>query len=72
MCNDGQVRLHDGIHVDSWSGVLEVCFNQRWGTVITTANEDNILAGVFCHQLGYLTGKWYTEYAGSQRKHVYL
>ena len=57
VCNDGQIRLQDGIHLDSWTGILEVCFNQRWGAVISSVDADAPLAQVLCRQLGYLSGK---------------
>ena len=55
-CNDGDVRVVGG---DSErEGRLEVCFNQRWGTV----NGDgwsSVDTQVACRQLGYETsGKW--------------
>ena len=55
-CSDGDVRVVGG---DSeWEGRLEVCFNQRWGTV----NGDgwsSVDTQVTCRQLGYETsGKW--------------
>ena len=49
-CLDGDVRLVDGD--TDYSGLLEVCFNQRWGTV----NGDgwsNVDTQVVCKQLGY-------------------
>ena len=51
-CLDGDVRLVDGN--TNFSGLVEVCSNQRWGTV----NGDgwsNADAQVVCKQLGYLS-----------------
>jgi len=51
-CLDGDVRLVDGN--TNYTGLVEVCFNQRWGTV----NGDgwsNVDAQVACKQLGYLS-----------------
>ena len=48
-CSDGQLRLVSGVHLDGERGVLQVCFNQRWGIV------DNYVDAVpvACQQLGY-------------------
>ena len=59
-CNDGDIRL---IHGDTeYDGLVEVCFNQRWGTV----NGDgwsSVDAQVVCRQLGYSTeGKYIHTY----------
>ena len=49
-CNDGELRLVEGR--TEWKGRLEVCLNQRWGTVSSdgwmTANTQ-----VVCRDLGY-------------------
>ena len=51
-CLDGDVRLVDGD--TEYSGLVEVCFSQRWGTV----NGDGWSSAdtqVVCKQLGYQT-----------------
>ena len=48
-CGDGQIRLMNGGQVDERSGVLQVCFYQRWG--IVQNYFDSI--GIVCRQLGY-------------------
>ena len=49
-CEDGEVRLQDGI--DSSNGRVEVCQYRTWGAVCTDGwNRDD--AKVVCHQLGY-------------------
>ena len=49
-CRDGEVRLTEG--ENEWEGRLEVCLNQRWGTVSDDGwSEDN--AQVVCRDLGY-------------------
>lgn len=47
---DGDVQLVDGD--TEWEGRLEVCFNQRWGTVGGEA-WDATETEVVCRQLGY-------------------
>ena len=49
-CVDGQIRLMEG--EGEWEGRLEICYNERWGTVggdkWTQTNSD-----VVCKALGY-------------------
>ena len=47
---DGDIQLVDGD--TGWEGRLEVCFNQRWGTVGGEA-WDSTETEVVCRQLGY-------------------
>ena len=55
VCYDGDVRLVNGSrpHV----GRVEVCFNERWGTVcddyIGNGDWNTSEADVVCRQLGY-------------------
>ena len=51
-CLDGDLRLVDGD--TKYSGLVEVCFSQRWGTV----NGDgwtSVDTQIVCKQLGYLS-----------------
>ena len=49
-CIDGSIRLVDG--ETEWEGRLEVCFNQRWGTV-GGETWDSTETDVVCRELGY-------------------
>ena len=53
LCEDGDVRLVGGSK--EGEGLVEVCINNRWGTVCGGRNSqwDNDEAAVVCHQLGY-------------------
>ena len=58
-CSDGDLKL---VGDSEREGRLEVCFNQRWGTV----NGDgwsSIDTEVACRQLGYSTSGITKEYA---------
>lgn len=50
MCQDGEIRLRDGR--TSADGRVEICFNERWGTVCDDqfGREE---AAVVCRQQGY-------------------
>jgi len=47
-CRDGDVRLVNGNH--SLEGLLEVCFNNVWGTVCSNGFDSDD-AQVICNQL---------------------
>lgn len=53
LCEDGDVRLSGGGKESE--GLVEICVNNRWGTVCGDGNSDwgNDEAAVVCHQLGY-------------------
>ena len=57
-CKDGDLKLVGGISENE--GRLEVCFDQRWGTI----NGDGWThtdTQVACRQLGYSTSGTYTR-----------
>ena len=49
-CADGDIQLVDG--ESEWKGTLQVCFNQRWGTV-NGEGWDSTETEVVCRELGY-------------------
>ena len=57
FCSHGDLRLVGG--PSQYEGIVEVCFNEVWGTVCTTDDEDlhtyftAIDANVVCRQLGH-------------------
>jgi hypothetical protein len=61
VCQDGQVRLMGGKTANRADGRVEICFNDRWGTVC----DDNFgveEAAVVCRQQGFpAEGLHYTE-----------
>ena len=50
-CRDGEVRLTEG--ENELEGRLEMCFNQRWGTVSDDGGWSEASAQVVCSDLGY-------------------
>ena len=48
-CNEGSVRLRDG--VSGTEGRVEICVNNEWGTVCEQTWEDSD-ASVVCRMLG--------------------
>ena len=52
VCTDGDIRLVDGPTGRNYSGRVEVCRNEQWGTVCDDA-WDNTDASVACRQLGF-------------------
>jgi len=52
LCEDGDIRLVNGFI--EYEGHLEVCFDQKWGTVNGNGWSDNDTR-VVCRQLGYQT-----------------
>ena len=49
-CVDGELRLVEG--ETEWEGRLEVCFNQRWGTVGNDGWTE-VNSQVMCNAFGY-------------------
>ena len=49
-CHNGDVRLSEG--QTEWEGRLELCLNQRWGTVGSNG-QTAINSQVVCNALGY-------------------
>ena len=49
-CVDGALRLVEG--ETKWEGRLEVCFNQRWGTV-SNDGWTEVNSQVVCNAFGY-------------------
>ena len=62
VCQDGQIRLVEGKTPNKADGRVEICFNDRWGTVC----DDNFgvqEAAVVCRQQGFpAEGLHYTEF----------
>ena len=52
ICEDGDVKLVGGIN--GTQGVVEVCYNNAWGTVCNSRFGTNE-ALVICNQLGFRT-----------------
>lgn len=50
VCSLGDVRLYGG--PSNSSGIIEVCLNNRWGTICSTY-LNNRLANIICGQLGF-------------------
>ncbi len=52
QCQDGSVRLVDGVDGSPNEGRVEICMGDHWGTVCddSWSNED---AAVVCNQMGY-------------------
>ena len=61
VCEDGQIRLIGGRTATRADGRVEICFNDRWGTVC----DDNFgvqEAAVVCRQQGFpAEGLYYTD-----------
>ena len=55
---DGDIQLVDG--ETEWKGKLEVCFDQRWGTV-SGEGWDSADTEVVCRELGYQSTGMYCE-----------
>ena len=43
------------------AGIVEVYFNNQWGTICRSSYNDDAAATVVCHQLGYSEGRKSTE-----------
>ena len=57
MCENGDIRLVAGDTIeDVRSGRVEVCWDDRWGTVCDQSWSDND-ATVVCRELGISSGK---------------
>ena len=50
-CTSGAVRLVNGS--TSYEGRVEVCINNRWGTICADDNWDSLDTLVTCYQLGH-------------------
>lgn len=57
-CMDGDIQLVDG--ETEWRGRLQVCFDQRWGTV-SGEGWDSADTEVVCRELGYQSAGGYFE-----------
>ena len=51
-CSDGDVRLMNDGQPSAMEGIVEICFNNTYGTVCND-KWDRLNAGVVCRQLGY-------------------
>ena len=70
VCNNGDVRLRDG--VCEREGRVEVCLDDRWGTVCDDGWDSNE-ASVVCGQLGYArTGVMLMEGWGTKLEMMFL
>lgn len=49
-CTQGEVRLVGGINI--YSGLVEICLNNEWGTVCDEM-WDATDVGIVCRQLGF-------------------
>ena len=43
------------------AGIVEVYYNNQWGTICRSASKNDDTATVVCHQLGYYGGHESTE-----------
>ena len=59
-CDDGELRLDEG--ETEWEGRLEMCYNERWGTVSSEGWTD-INTQVVCNDFGY-------DVSGKNRPHT--
>ena len=50
ICNDGDVKLVDGVR--EYEGRIEVCYTGEWETVCDNHMDDSV-AEVVCRQLGF-------------------
>jgi hypothetical protein len=50
MCNEGEVRIHDGENCNQREGRVEMCYNGVWGTVCADG-WDEIATNITCTQL---------------------
>ena len=68
-CHDGEVRLTEG--GTEWEGRLEVCLNQRWGTVSDDGwSEAN--AEVVCRDVGFEINPFERTLVVHMNVHVYV
>ena len=68
-CTYGDIRLVNGSNI--YEGRVEVCANDRWGTVCND-DWDTSDAEVVCRQLGYPTGDANIAYFGQGSSHIWL